>query len=128
MTKKIILAEFPRGASRRGTFHALEAKACITGSVNENLLRRIEYLPEENHILRNQPQEPPTPPPATIACGWCRRGCFFGLPLTCLEVDGVSKHTRKYYQPMQRITRCWTHAECTACALAILAPTTPFGW
>ncbi len=30
--------------------------AYITGSVNENLLRRIEYLLEENRILRNQIQ------------------------------------------------------------------------
>ena len=28
--------------------------AYITGSVNEELLRRIEYLLEENRILRNQ--------------------------------------------------------------------------
>jgi hypothetical protein len=28
--------------------------AYITGSVNESLLRRIEYLLEENRILRNQ--------------------------------------------------------------------------
>ena len=28
--------------------------AYITGSVNENLLRRIEYLLEENRVLRNQ--------------------------------------------------------------------------
>jgi hypothetical protein len=26
----------------------------ITGSVNEDLLRRIEYLLEENRVLRNQ--------------------------------------------------------------------------
>jgi putative transposase len=30
--------------------------AYITGSVNESLLRRIEYLLEENRILRNQIQ------------------------------------------------------------------------
>ena len=28
--------------------------AYITGSVNEDLLRRIEYLLEENRVLRNQ--------------------------------------------------------------------------
>ena len=28
--------------------------ACITGSVNEDLLRRIEYLLEENRVLHNQ--------------------------------------------------------------------------
>ena len=30
--------------------------ASITGSVNEDLLRKIEYLIEENHILRHQLQ------------------------------------------------------------------------
>jgi len=33
--------------------------ACITGSLNKDLLRRIEYLREENHILRNQIQQHP---------------------------------------------------------------------
>ena len=28
--------------------------ACISGSVNEELLRRIEYPLEENRVLRNQ--------------------------------------------------------------------------
>src|ERR1039457_53058 len=31
--------------------------AYITGSVNEDLLRRIEYLLEENRVLRNQIQK-----------------------------------------------------------------------
>ena len=31
--------------------------AHITGSVNEDLLRRIEYLLEENRVLRNQIQK-----------------------------------------------------------------------
>jgi hypothetical protein len=31
--------------------------AYITGSVNEDLLRRIEYLLEENLVLRNQMQQ-----------------------------------------------------------------------
>ena len=31
--------------------------AYITGSVSEDLLRRIEYLPEENRVLRNQIQK-----------------------------------------------------------------------
>jgi len=31
--------------------------AYITGSVNEDLLRRIEYLLEENRVLRNQVQQ-----------------------------------------------------------------------
>jgi len=36
----------------------LEANAgYITGSVNEDLLRRIEYLLEENRVLRNQIQK-----------------------------------------------------------------------
>jgi putative transposase len=30
--------------------------AYISGSVNEDLLRRIEYLLEENRVLRNQIQ------------------------------------------------------------------------
>src|ERR1035437_120316 len=42
---------FPRGASPRGTSLAWEANAYITGSVNEDLLRRIEYLLEPSSIL-----------------------------------------------------------------------------
>ena len=51
VVKKLVLAEFPRIASPRGTPHALETNAYITGSVNENLLRRIEYLLEPSSIL-----------------------------------------------------------------------------
>ena len=45
--------------------------AYIIGSVNEDLLRRIEYPLGENRVLRNQPQEPPTssPPPTRAAGG-----------------------------------------------------------
>ena len=46
--------------------------AYITGSVHENLPRRIERLLEENRILRNPPQKSPTSLPATTACGWFR--------------------------------------------------------
>src|ERR1017187_7855066 len=49
--QKPVLAEFPRLASRRGTSLAVEANAYITGSVNEDLLRRIEYLLEPSSIL-----------------------------------------------------------------------------
>ena len=52
--------------------------AYIAESVNKDRLRRIEYPLEENRVLRNQPGEPPTPPPATTACGWCRR-CWHPL-------------------------------------------------
>jgi hypothetical protein len=41
--QKLVLAELPRVVSRRGTSHALETNAYITGSINEDLLRRIEY-------------------------------------------------------------------------------------
>ena len=51
MIKKLVPAEFPRGASGRGTSRVLKAKAYITGSVNEDLLRRIEYLLEPSSIL-----------------------------------------------------------------------------
>jgi hypothetical protein len=40
--------------------------ACITGSVNEELLQRIEYLIEENRVLRNQPQKALHPVESTI--------------------------------------------------------------
>ncbi|MGA2140737.1 MAG: hypothetical protein ABSH14_17935 [Verrucomicrobiia bacterium] len=36
--------------------------AYITGSVNEDLLRRIEYLLEENRVLRNQLRKALPPP------------------------------------------------------------------
>jgi hypothetical protein len=56
LTPKLILAEFPR----RGGEHPMPRKqrlACITGGVNEGLLRRIEYLLEENRVLRNEIQK-----------------------------------------------------------------------
>jgi len=40
--------------------------AYITSSVNEELLRRIEYLIEENRVLRNQPQKARHPVESTI--------------------------------------------------------------
>ena len=48
--------------------------ACLIGSVNADLLRRIEYLLEENRVPRNQidyrspPAGPPRPSGQEVAC------------------------------------------------------------
>ena len=56
--KKFVLTEFPRVASPRQIPDAWKRMlAYITGSVNEDLLCRIEYLLEENCVLRNQIQK-----------------------------------------------------------------------